>query len=97
MIIRPLSLWVAYTLTNPSAIQRRLPDNLRLAPVRLLSTDSKVAAPSPKLLFNSYDVSSTWMKGHRLDIQTFAVGVHKDTVHLVVLNRIECVRMLSIV
>lgn len=93
MLIRPLSLWVAYTLTSPSAVQRRLPDNLKLAPVRLLSTDSHVAAPSPKLLFNSYDVSSTWMKGHRLDIQTFAADVHKDTVHLVVLDCVSNVQM----
>jgi hypothetical protein len=92
LLIQPLSLWVAYTLTKPDAIQNMLPSNLVLAPVRLLSTDSALQA-SPKLLFNSYDVSSTWMEGHRLDIQTFAVDPCKNTVHLVVLDCVSNVPM----
>ncbi|OUU49597.1 MAG: hypothetical protein CBC12_07175 [Candidatus Puniceispirillum sp. TMED52] len=92
LLIKPLSLWVAYTLTKPDSIQTMLPSNLMLAPVRLLSTDAALNA-SPKLLFNSYDVSSTWMKGHRLDIQTFAVDQRENTVHLVVLDCVSNVPM----
>lgn len=90
--IRPLSLWVAYTLTDPVALQNMLPPNLKLAPTRLLSTDA--ASPSaPKLLFNSYDVSSTFMKGHRLDIQTMAMDRETKTMHLVVLDCLSNVAM----
>lgn len=91
LLIRPFSLWVAYSLTKPSEIQKMLPSNLALAPVRLLKEESTPVVP--KLLFNSYDVSSTWMNGHRVDIQTFALDRRKKTVHLVVLDCLSNVPM----
>ena len=84
--IQPLSLWVAYTITRPDAIEQMLPPNLRLASTRILSEDTSYSSPAPKLLFNSYDVASTFMRGHRLDIQTLAYDEDKKTIHLVLLD-----------
>ena len=83
--IRPLSLWVAYTLTSPQAVTRLLPEGFVPAPTRLLMEDSGMM-PSPKLLFNAYEVSSTFMKGHRLEVQTLAYDTKRKSLHLVVLD-----------
>lgn len=83
MSVLPGSLWVAYVLTQPAKVQRMLPPDLELAPVRLLEGD---ASGVPRLLFNSYDVSSHWMKGHRCDVQVFARHRITRTPHLVVLE-----------
>jgi hypothetical protein len=83
--VHPLSLWLAYGVRDPRRLQALLPPELELEPVRLLADD----APSsvvPRLLFNAYDVSSTWMSGHRVDIQTLAVHRTRRTPHLVVLD-----------
>ena len=85
LTIRPLSLWVAYTLTNPNEVEKLLPKDLFLAPAGLLQTDSN-NLPSKKLLFNAYEVSSTFMNGHRLEVQTLAVNPKKGSFHLVVLD-----------
>ena len=86
MNILPGSLWVAYTLTHPSAIQSMLPPSLRLSPVHLLG-EEKSCLPSCKLLFNIYQVDSgVWMRGTRSDVLT--VAQHRETGkhHLVILD-----------
>lgn len=85
LLVRPLSLWVAYTLTSPKEVARLLPEGLVPAPARLLCSDTGIP-PSPKLLFNAYEVSSTFMRGHRLEIQTLALDTRYNTLHLVVLD-----------
>lgn len=81
--IAPKSLWLAYDLTRPKDLAALLPPHLDLASVLLLDSDTQ---RRPKLLFNAYDVSSQWMNGHRVDVQT--VGIHRTrrTLHLVVLD-----------
>ena len=83
--IHPSSLWIAYGIRRPSEVQARLPANLRLASVPLYANDKR---PSPKLLFNAYDVTSEprYMHGHRIDVQTIAYDTRRHTVHLVVLD-----------
>ena len=84
LTVQPFSLWVAYAITAPRAVQRLLPDHLRLSPTKLLSTDR---TSSCKLLFNSYDVtSSPWMKGHRVEVLTMAFDPSEKTHHLVILD-----------
>jgi hypothetical protein len=83
--IHPLSLWLAYGVRNPRRLQGLLPPELELAPVRLLADDTPPFV-APRLLFNAYDVSSTWMTGHRVEVQTLAVHRIKRTPHLVVLD-----------
>lgn len=81
--IHPYSVWVGYDITRPDVIQSLLPPHLSLASIPILARDRHY---KPKLLFNSYDLSSTWMTGHRLEIQTVARDRRLNTVHLVVLE-----------
>ncbi len=85
MHIRPNSIWVAYTLTNPLAVRHLLPSGMELAHHPLLQ-DEQALAPSPKLLFNAYEVDSSWMRGVRVDILLLARRMHENTLHLVVLD-----------
>lgn len=89
MLVKPLSLWLAYELTSPEAIRPLLPPGMTLASLPLLEEDlhRRTMVPrTPKLLFNSYDVSAPWMNGHRLEIQTVAWNRVHGTYHLVVLE-----------
>lgn len=76
------SLWLAYNIVDPSKIQNMLPPNLKLANIRIYNSDR----PQPKLLFNSYDVESQWMNGHRLEVVTIAKSLKHKTHHFVVLD-----------
>lgn len=81
------SLWLAYDIVNPSTITRLLPTELKLADVPLLGDDScDDTTHVPKLLFNAYGVTSNWMNGYRVDIQTIAKHRNDGTLHLVVLD-----------
>ena len=82
MRILPRALWVAFSITRPSAIQKLLPSHLQLVPVAPL-TDM---AEDTLLFFNLYALQSRWMHGHRMDIQTYARDVNTGTPHLVVLD-----------
>ena len=84
MKILPGSLWIAYSVRKPQALQSMLPSHLQLANIPILKGDTMPYAP--KLLFNAYDVESTWMHGHRVDIQTIAVDKKRNTVHLVIFD-----------
>lgn len=88
LLVKPLSLWLAYDITDPNAFRSLLPPDMTLASLPLLEDDRKGWRTSngPKLLFNSYDVSSSWMKGHRLEIQTIARHNVHGTYHFVVLE-----------
>ncbi len=83
MTILPSSLWMAYTITSPKEISEMLPLGLHLSRYPLLNND---VLSESKLLFNAYDVSSKWMNGHRIDIQTLAVNRTSNTAHLVILD-----------
>lgn len=86
MRIAPGSLWIAYTITSTSSVQKRLPPQLRLASSALLNED-RAAFPTPKLLFNVYRVESEWgMRGMRTEILT--LGRHRKTrkLHFVILD-----------
>ena len=62
-------------MIDPSKIQNMLPANLKLTNVRIYGSD----VPMPKLLFNSYDVESQWMRGHRFN---YAITEQK-TIHII--------------
>lgn len=81
--IRPPSLWLAYDLTRPDIVAKMLPEHLTLASVPLLRTDR---CNGPKLLINAYDVSSLWMNGHRVEVQTIAKDTRRNTIHFVILQ-----------
>lgn len=83
MSILPSSLWLAYTITSPKKISAMLPEGLHLSRFPILQNDVLSEA---KLLFNSYDVSSKWMNGHRLEIVTLAHNRTSDTAHFVILD-----------
>lgn len=80
--VLPNSLWLVYNALNVPAIEKLLPPDLKLANVRVFDTD----VPRPKLMFNSYDVESKWMNGHRLEIVTIARSKLTRTLHFVVLD-----------
>ena len=83
-MVHSRSLWLAYHMYNPRAVQRLLPPGLDLASEPLLCDDDTPS--TPKLLFNAYDLSATWMRGHRIDVQTLARHRVHRTLHLVVLD-----------
>ena len=85
MAIRAGSLWLAYTLTKPQAIQDLLPPKLVLARSPLLEDEAAIVK-TPKLLFNAYDVASPWMRGMRVDVVALTRHVDTDVMHLVVLD-----------
>ena len=88
MQVRALSLWLAYTLRAPRRIEERLPSDLELAALPLLQ-DETSRFPSPKLLFNAYEVDSPWMHGRR--VETVVAARHKGSkkTRLVVLDCIS--------
>ncbi len=81
--ILPNSLWLAYSIVNPKDIQSMLPCHMQLGRIPLLQDDK---FPEPKLLFNAYDISSKWMNGQRIDIQTVAINKKTQKAHLVILD-----------
>lgn len=86
MRIAPGSLWIAYTITSTSSVQKRLPPQLRLASSALLK-DERATFPTPKILFNVYRVESEWgMRGMRTEVLT--LGRHRNTrkLHFVILD-----------
>lgn len=66
LTVRAGSLWIAYDAK--SSLQAFLPDHLKICPVSLLEGD----APKKKLLFNSYSLTSDFMRGNRLEVVTVA-------------------------
>jgi len=83
LTIHPRSLWLAYDLRRIADVQSMLPSHLRVAPVRLLESD---VFAKPRLLMNCYDVSSRWMTGSRIEVQTFVEDKETKTVHLCILD-----------
>lgn len=81
--VAPRSLWLAYDVPQPERLAALLPKHLDLASVKLLGPDVE---RKPKLLFNAFDVSSQWMNGHRVEVQTVAIHPIRRTFHLVVLD-----------
>ena len=80
--ILPNSLWVAYTLKDTDTVSNIIPKHLELAKISPLS-----GIPADEMLmFNAYGIKSRWMKGHRIDIQTFARDKKHGTPHLVILD-----------
>lgn len=69
--VLPNSVWVAYTLTRPDLVRKLLPPSLELAAGPLLS-DEVASMRTPKLLFNAYQVDSSWMRGTRLEVLVLA-------------------------
>lgn len=78
------ALWVGFSLTDPGKIDigQMLPAHLHLAPVSPLHG----MPAEPMLLFNAYKLTSRWMNGVRLDVQTLAVDERSRTPHLVILD-----------
>ncbi len=76
------SLWVCYSLLNPSIMNYLIPPHLEIARVSPL----KGIPAQEMLLFNAYELKSRWMNGARLDIQTFARDKESGSAHLVVLD-----------
>ena len=76
------SLWLAYNIIDHAKIQNMLPPSLKLANIKIYNTDHA----KPKLMFNSYDVESQWMNGHRLEVVTIAKSIKNKTYHFVVLD-----------
>lgn len=81
MRIKPLSLWLSYSMLNQNLIQEMLPPGMKLANIKILDDDID---SSPKLLFNCYNIDSFWMKGSRLEIMT--VAQMENNFHFVVLD-----------
>lgn len=91
LTILPHSLWLAYDIVRPDAIEALLPAPLTLAPVgTLLEEDG--GGQGPKLLFNAFDLTSLWMRGHRVEVQTLATHRRDGTPHLVILDVYSNVR-----
>ena len=88
MQVRAWSLWLAYTLKAPKAIQDCLPPDLELLSLPLLG-DETSRSPPPKLLFNAYEVDSPWMRGRR--VETVVATRHRKSrkTRLVVLDCIS--------
>ena len=82
LTILPGSLWVAYQMRNVARVNTLLPPHLHSTPVSLFEGDRKEC----KLLFNAFRVSSTWMQGTRVEVQTMARDSRSGSVHLVVLD-----------
>tara|TARA_B100001057_G_C22756616_1_gene914073 strand:- start:315 stop:956 length:642 start_codon:yes stop_codon:yes gene_type:complete len=80
--VKPNSLWLAYDLDSKNVVKQMLPPSLSLAAFKILEDDIVI---KPKLLFNLYDVDSTFMKGTRLEILTLAKSKH-GSVHFVILD-----------
>lgn len=85
MHIRPGSLWLAYSLTQPQAIQKLMPSGLDLVSAPILADDMAHFQPK-KLLFNAYDVDSPWMHGTRVDVAVLARHVDTGKLHLVLID-----------
>jgi hypothetical protein len=83
LTVHPQSLWLAYDMRRVAEVQDMLPATLRVAPVRLLDSD---AIARPRLLLNAYDVSSRWMNGARIEVQTLVEHRAERTVHLCILD-----------
>ena len=90
--ILPGSLWLAYYLspdgiTNLSSM---IPAQTRLVSSRLTASrfvgDENWNAEHPLLLFNAYKISSKFMVGNRIDIQTIVQDVITQKKHLVILD-----------
>lgn len=81
MKILPYSLWIAYDVKNQNSLQKLLPPNTKLANVKIFDDE---LVTSPKLLFNSYSVDSSFMKGKRCEVLTIAES--KKGKHFVVLD-----------
>ena len=77
------SLWLCYSLLNPSLLNTLIPPGLEIAKVSPIEG----VRPREMLLFNAYEVDAApWMKGARVDIQTFVRDKESGTAHLVVLD-----------
>ena len=77
------SLWLCYALSNPSLMNNMVPVGLEIAKVSPLDK----IKPCEMLLFNAYEVNChPWMRGSRVDIQTFVRNKETGTAHLVVLD-----------
>ena len=77
------SLWLCYALSNPSLMNHMVPTGFEVAKVSPIH-DVK---PREMLLFNAYEVRcAPWMRGSRVDIQTFVRNKETGTAHLVVLD-----------
>lgn len=85
MTVRGGSLWVAYTLTRPRDVARLLPPHLELCGAPLLE-DETALLPTPKLLFNAYEVVAPWMHGHRLEVNVLGRDRRSGAVRFVVLD-----------
>ena len=83
--VLPNSVWVAYTLTRPGAVRPLLPPALELASGPLLD-DEVATVRSPKLLFNAYQVESSWMRGTRLEVLVLARHRATKRYHFCVLD-----------
>ena len=69
MKILPYSLWIAYDVKNHNDLQKLLPPNTKLSNVKIFDDE---LVTTPKLLFNSYSVDSSFMKGKRCEVLTVA-------------------------
>lgn len=85
LTVLPNSLWVAYTITHRSRVESLLPRDMQLASLPIL-VDEVSRLPTPKLLFNVYEVSSAWMHGTRMEIVTVAQHTKTRRVHFCVLD-----------
>lgn len=77
------SLWVCYSLMNPSVLNHMVPHHLEIADI----SPVEGTEPCKMLLFNAYELTSLpWINGARVDIQTFARDRITGTPHLVILE-----------
>ena len=76
------SLWLGYNLKNTKVIENMIPKGFKLSTCKLLCEDTK---SSKKLLYNIYNIESTFMKGTRLEVVTI-VENHKGKKSFVVLD-----------
>lgn len=82
LTILPGSLWIAYTLTSPNALDSLVPEHTRVAPTRLLKHD----AQTHRLLVNAYQISAPYMRGTRVDVQTLVENRRTGRKHLVIVD-----------
>lgn len=66
--VLPNSIWVGYRIRNETLISKRLPPDLYLSPIKIFPNSK----PDKFVFFNFFQVNSTYLQGHRLEIVTVA-------------------------
>ena len=82
--IAPGSLWLAYTARRLDVLKTMIPDEVQLTTHPLWHDQHDF--PRVPLLFNAYRLQSTYMNGHRIEVQVLTQHRTTGKMHLVVLD-----------